>query len=148
MHSLQSLLCAALCLCYAWAFGYVQCTTLSHVLAAKDFSFRLCFTKCVKLYIHVYIWHLLICVVYRNHVGRTCTQHLIFDIALVASLLLLLGRCLPSAARHAWSEATRFVTANRTQHRLTPAHNTDRRLQITQTKSRTHHRLRLAHNTY
>ena len=30
-----------------------------------------------------------------------------------------------SEARQAWSEATRFVAANCTQHRLKPAHNTD-----------------------
>ena len=41
---------------------------------------------------------------------------------------------LPSEARHAGSEATRFVIANCTQHRLKPAHSTDYSPHITQTK--------------
>ena len=41
---------------------------------------------------------------------------------------------LPSEARHAWSEATRFVTANCTYNRLKPAHSTDYRPHIRQTQ--------------
>ena len=59
-----------------------------------------------------YVWHLLICSVHRNSDVRACTQHLILGIALGSSLGPLSGPCLPSEARHARSEATRFVTAN------------------------------------
>ena len=46
---------------------------------------------------------------------------------------------LPSEARHALSEATRFVTANCTQHRLNTAHNTHRHTHT--------HTQNLRHNT-
>ena len=60
----------------------------------------------------IYIWHLLFCCVHRSWKGRTCTQYLIFGIAVGPSLVPSLGPALPGAARHAQSEATRFVTAN------------------------------------
>ena len=42
---------------------------------------------------------------------------------------------LPRKARHSRSEATTFVTANCTKHRLKPANSTDYSLHIRQTKS-------------
>ena len=66
----------------------------------------------VYLYIYIYIWHVLTCFVHRNYEGRACTQNKVFGIALGRFLGPLLGPSLPSEARHARSEATRFVTVN------------------------------------
>ena len=51
--------------------------------------------------------------------------------------LAFVGPFLPSEARHARSEAPRFVTATCTYHSLKTAHNTNERLRITLTKSLT-----------
>ena len=45
------------------------------------------------------------------------------------------GQALASEVRHARSDATRFVTASCTEHRLMPAHSTDYIPHIRQTKS-------------
>ena len=60
---------------------------------------------------YMYLWHLLICFVHRGYEGRACTHNLIFGIAAGHSLVPLLSSSLPIEARHAQSEATRFVTA-------------------------------------
>ena len=45
-----------------------------------------------------------------------------------------LGPSLPTEARHARCEATRFVTAHCPYHKLKTAHNTDQRLHIPETE--------------
>ena len=73
----------------------------------------------IYMYLSIYviyiicIQYLLIRFVHRNFEGLAWTPNLIFGMTLGPSLVVLLGCSSPSEARHARSEATRFVTANR-----------------------------------